>query len=273
VIRAAIIGHPVAQSLSPLIHGHWFREYNIEGTYGAVDITPADLGPRLKSLCDEGYSGFNVTMPHKQSIMTLCDTLDDTARAIGAVNTIVISDKRIEGRNTDVFGFIENLKQEQPGYDFKSRPVVVLGAGGAARAVVYGLLQEGVPEIRLSNRTRKNAEILAHDFQRVTVIHWDDRADSCSEAGLLTNTTLLGMKGQPTLDMNLDRLPNDAVVCDIVYKPLQTPLLQDAKARGLATVTGICMLLHQARPAFAAWTGTMPAVTKELEQMIAEPAL
>ncbi len=273
MIRAAIIGHPVAQSLSPLIHGHWFREYHVEGTYGAVDIAPADLGVRFKSLCDEGYSGFNVTMPYKQSVMTLCDAIDDTARAIGAVNTIVISNKRIEGRNTDAFGFIENLKKQQPGYDFKSKPVVVLGAGGAARAVIYGLLQEGVPEIRLSNRTRENAEILAHDFPRVTVVDWDGRADSCVEVGLLTNTTLLGMKGQAVLDMNLERLPDDAVVCDIVYKPLQTPLLQDAKARGLATVTGIGMLLHQARPAFAAWTGTMPAVTKELEKMIAESAL
>ena len=273
MIKAAIIGHPVAQSLSPLIHGHWFAQHNIEGIYDIVDSAPAVFCNDVQKLRDEDYSGFNVTMPHKQAIMALCDQLDDVAQAIGAVNTVVIRNGKIEGRNTDAFGFIENLKQTVPQFDFKKSPVLVLGAGGAARAVIYGLLQEGVPEIRLANRTRENSEIVARDFAGVTVIDWDDRAAACADAVLLTNTTLLGMRGQGALDMDLSSLPQTACVYDIVYKPLLTPLLLAAQRRNLSVVTGIGMLLHQARPAFAAWTGVMPHVSAALERLIAERAL
>lgn len=272
MIKAAIIGHPVAQSLSPVIHNHWFKRHHINGTYNAVDMMPDVMPARVRELCAEGYSGFNVTMPHKQTIMHLCDHLDETAHAIGAVNTIMIREGKIEGRNTDTFGFIENLKQTLPGFNFKNAPVLVLGAGGAARAVIYGLLQEGVPEIRVANRTRENTDILARDFPRVRVIDWDDRAAACVDAALLTNTTLLGMRGKGALNMNLGLLPETAAVYDIVYKPLMTPLLLAAQARELLIVTGIGMLLHQARAAFAGWTGVMPEVTTELAQMIRERA-
>lgn len=272
MIKAAVIGHPIAHSLSPTIHGHWFKEYGIAGEYQAFDIAPADLAMRVQELTDAGYSGFNVTVPHKQRVMALCDTLDDTARAIGAVNTVVIMNGKREGRNTDAFGFIANLKQTFPGFDFTHGAALVLGAGGAARAVLYGLLQEGVPEIRLANRTRDKAQTLVHEFPRVKIIDWHDREAACEGASLLINTTMLGMQGQEALEMDLSALTDNAVVYDIVYKPLLTPLLQAAKTRNLPVVTGIGMLLHQARPAFAAWTGTMPAVTLELEKIITERA-
>lgn len=270
MIKAAVIGHPVSHSLSPLIHNHWFKAYGIEGDYQAVDIAPADLKTRIITMAD--YAGFNVTVPHKQSIMDLCDTLDETARAIGAVNTIVIKNGKREGRNTDAFGFIGNLKQTMPDINIKNRSALVVGAGGASRAALYGLLQEGVSNIILTNRTRENADRLARDFKNVSVIDWSNRNAACSDADLLVNTTVLGMKGQAALDIDISTLPDNAIVYDIVYKPLLTTLLQAAQARNLSIVTGIGMLLHQARPAFAAWTGKMPDVTKELENLITEQA-
>ncbi len=272
MIKAAVMGHPIAHSLSPAIHGYWFRECGIAGDYQALDVAPANLATSVQELTDAGYSGFNVTVPHKQAVMALCDTLDDTARAIGAVNTVIIANGKREGRNTDAFGFIANLKQSVPGFDFTRGPALVLGAGGAARAVLYGLLQEGIPEIRLANRTRDNAQALAQEFPRVKIIDWKDRDAACEGVSLLINTTVLGMQGQADLEMDISALPADAVVYDIVYKPLWTPLLQAAKARNLPAVTGIGMLLHQARPAFAAWTGTMPEVTAALEKIITERA-
>lgn len=273
MIKAAVIGHPISHSLSPLIHGYWFKQHGINGDYQAIDIAPEDLARRVHELRDAGYAGFNVTVPHKQAIMDCCDVLDDTARAIGAVNTVVIRDGKIEGRNTDAFGYIGNLKQTLPTFNFKRGPALVLGAGGAARAVIYGLLAEGGPEILLANRTRENAEALARDFKNVRVVEWNDRVAACENINLLTNTTVLGMKGQTMLDMSLSGLPHHAVVYDIVYKPLHTQLLRDAQTHGLSIVTGIGMLLHQARPAFAAWTGIMPDVTNELTSMITERAL
>lgn len=271
MIKAAVMGHPVSHSLSPLIHNHWFSAQGIEGSYQAVDIVPGDLGARMRTMTAEGYAGFNVTVPHKQKVMALCDRLDETARAIGAVNTIVLKDGKIEGRNTDAFGFISNMQQALPEFSFNTA-ALILGAGGAARAAIYGLLQEGVPEIRIANRTRENAEMLARDFPHVHVVDWDDRHDACADTGLLVNTTVLGMKDQAALEMDLTGLPDHAIVYDIVYKPLMTNLLQDAASRGLSVVTGIGMLLHQARPAFAAWTGVMPVVTKELEKLVMEHA-
>lgn len=272
MIRAAVIGFPITQSLSPLIHQYWFRQHGIEGSYEAIEIHPDHLAARIDALTKEGYSGFNVTVPHKQNIMALCDTLDDTTKQIGAVNTVVIHDGKREGRNTDAFGFIENIRQEAPGFDFGKGPALVIGAGGAARAVIYGLLQQGVPEILVTNRTKENAEILANDFPRVKVIDWEDRHHACAVTALLVNTSVLGMRGQPPLEMDLSALPEAAHVCDIVYKPLMTDLLQRASAKGCGIITGIGMLLHQARPAFASWTSVMPDVTKELQGLVTEKA-
>lgn len=272
MIRAAVIGFPIAQSLSPLIHQYWFRQHGVEGFYEAIEIHPDHLSARIQELTKNGYAGFNVTVPHKQAIMALCDTLDDTAKQIGAVNTVVIRDGKREGRNTDAFGFIENIRKEAPGFDFTKGPALVIGAGGAARAVVYGLLQQGVPEIRIVNRTRENAEILANDFPRLKVVDWDARHQACAGTALLVNTSVLGMRGQPPLEMDLSDLSGSAHVCDIVYKPLMTDLLQRASAKGCGIITGIGMLLHQARPAFASWTSVMPDVTKELQGLITEKA-
>lgn len=273
MIKSALIGHPVSHSLSPLIHGYWFKKYNIDGAYQALDTASDEVGTRMADLRAQGYAGFNVTVPHKQSVLELCDTLDDTARAIGAVNTVVIHDNHVEGRNTDAFGYIANIKQEAPRFDFKEGAALVLGAGGAARAIVHGLLNESVPEILITNRTRTKAEMIAHNLRNVRVVDWADRDKVCHNVHLLTNTTLLGMKGQDALEIDISALPATALVCDIVYKPLMTTLLQQAQRNNLQTVTGIGMLLHQARPAFAAWTGIMPEVTLELIDMITERAL
>lgn len=273
MIKAGVIGHPISHSLSPLIHRYWFNKYALSGDYQAIDIAPAELLARITDLKAQGFAGFNVTVPHKQNVMNLCDALDNTAHAIGAVNTVVIDDGKIEGRNTDAFGYIENIKQEAPDFIFKEGPALVLGAGGAARAIVYGLLEQGVSEIMIANRTRANAEIIAQDFKNVRVIDWDMRDKACNDAHLLTNTTLLGMKGQDELEIDISSLPPTSLVCDIVYKPLMTTLLKHALIKNLQVVTGIGMLLHQARPAFAAWTGIMPDVTPELVSLIKERAL
>lgn len=266
--HAGVIGHPIAHSRSPLIHNHWLQKYNIAGDYQAYDVAPGKLNEVILKLRDAGLSGFNVTIPHKQAILDICTTLTKDARAIGAVNTVVFyPNGQVEGRNTDAYGFTENLKQSVPGLDFKSRPAVVLGAGGAARAVIYALMQEGVPEIRLANRTVDKAEILAEEFG-CRVFDWDDKELALGGAGLLVNTTSLGMQGQAQLEIDLSNLPEDAIVNDIVYTPLMTPLLQQAQARGLQVVTGIGMLLHQARPAFQAWFGILPEVDSRLKAKI-----
>ncbi|QQG36410.1 MAG: shikimate dehydrogenase [Micavibrio aeruginosavorus] len=272
MIRAGVVGHPVSHSLSPHIHGYWFARYGLSGVYNAIDVASADLKPAVDDLLGQGYAGFNVTVPHKQAALALCQKLDDTARKIGAVNTVVIREGVIEGRNTDAYGFVENLRQQQPGFSFGANPALVLGAGGAARAAVYGLLQAGCLEIIVANRSRENAERLAGDFPGVKVVEWRVRERACADAGLLVNTTVLGMKGQEALSMNLSRLPPGSLVYDIVYKPLMTDLLQVAQEAGYAVVTGIGMLVHQARPAFAAWAGTVPEVTAELIRDITERA-
>lgn len=272
MIRAGVIGYPVSHSLSPHIHGYWFARYDMAGLYTAIDMAPDELGRGVNDLREQGYAGFNVTVPHKQAVMALCHKLDDTARKIGAVNTVVIRGKELEGRNTDAYGFIENLRQQKPDFSLRTRPAFVLGAGGAARAAVYGLLQAGCPVVFVANRSRENAERLAHDFPSVRVVDWQEREAVCADAGLLVNTTVLGMKGQEALSMDLSALPQQSVVYDIVYKPLMTDLLRTAQQAGYETVTGIGMLLHQARPAFAAWTGVLPDVTAELTHDITERA-
>ncbi|MEZ5918384.1 MAG: shikimate dehydrogenase [Alphaproteobacteria bacterium] len=274
-IKAAVIGHPVAHSKSPLIHNHWIKQYRLAGHYDAIDIPPDQLANGIKRLIEDGYTGFNFTIPHKERACDLCDELDEAARLIGAVNTMQIKEGHRIGMNTDAFGFITNIKTVRPGFIFTGCTALVLGAGGAARAVIQGLLEEGAAKILLTNRTREKAEILA-TVPQIEIFDWEDRHDRLDEADLLINTTSLGMSGQPALDLRLALLPKKALVTDIVYAPLHTDLLKKAETQGNQTVTGIGMLLHQARPAFQAWFGVMPDVTPALEKLVlgtTDPAL
>lgn len=268
-IKAAVVGHPVKHSKSPLIHGYWIEKYGLKGSYGAVDLAPEELESGIRRLVEEeGYSGFNLTVPHKEAGLRLCDEIDETARRIGAVNTLVVKGGKIRGMNTDSQGFLLNIEQNSPGFSFAGKTVLVLGAGGAAKAVIGGLRDRGAGRIILSNRTRDKAEALAAVTPGIEVVAWDGKENALSGVDLLVNTTTLGMTGQPPLEIDLEALPYTALVNDIVYAPLMTPLLQAAQARGNPVVTGIGMLLHQARPAFHAWFGVMPEVTKELEDMV-----
>lgn len=268
IVRAGVIGHPVAHSLSPRIHTYWIRRYGLSGSYEAIDILPDALVSGVRDLIRRGWRGFNVTVPHKRAIMALCADLDDTARRVGAVNTVVVDGAgRLHGSNTDLFGFRENLRRDAPEFDPSGGPAVVLGAGGAARAVVEALIDSGVREIRLLNRTMEHAQTLGTTCSipvRVRVLPWGERHAALSGAALLVNTTTLGMTGAPSLDLDLSALPPAAVVNDIVYVPLMTDLLLRAQNRGNKIVTGLGMLIHQARPAFASWFGTFPDKTDEL---------
>lgn len=268
--KTGVIGDPVNHSLSPLIHNYWLEKYDIEGAYDAVQIKPENLKDDVRRLFDSGYRGLNVTVPHKQMVMGLCDTLDGAAEDIKAVNTLVLGeDGKIEGRNTDALGFVSNLHDVGGDISLRASSVLVLGAGGAARAVVYALKQEGVPEIKISNRTLARADILAADFG-AKVIEWDRREKAAQDVALLVNTTTLGMKEQEALDFDVTKLPKRAWVYDLVYSPLTTPLLQAAQDAQYNTVDGLGMLLHQARPAFEAWYGVLPDVTEELKIKLQE---
>jgi shikimate dehydrogenase len=267
---AGVIGWPVGHSRSPRLHGFWLEQYAIDGAYVPLPVAPEAFERVFRSLPRMGFRGANVTVPHKETALALADRVDPVARRIGAVNTLVIdADGAVEGRNTDAFGFIENLRQRVSGFSARNRTAVVLGAGGAARAVVAALLDDGCPEIRLVNRRLERAESLAADLGGpVRPVAWAERAGALDRAGLLVNTTTLGMTGQSPLALDLTALPVDAVVNDIVYVPLETDLLRQARARGNPVVDGLGMLLHQARPGFAAWFGVMPAVTDALRGFV-----
>ncbi len=261
-MRAGVIGWPVAHSLSPRIHRFWLAEYGIAADYQAVSVPPDWLQNAVDGFCSGGWCGFNVTVPHKETIMPLLDRLDETARAIGAVNTVVaIGEGMFEGRNSDAEGFLASLRADRA--IRTKRPAVILGAGGAARAVLAALSGAGVREIRIANRNRARAETLATAFPAI-VCDWDDRAAMLQDAGLLVNATSLGMEGQPALLIDLDRLPRSALVTDIVYRPLETDMLVRARARGNIVIDGLGMLLHQAASGFAAWFGVTPTVTPQL---------
>ena len=266
---AGVIGWPIHHSRSPRLHGHWLRRYGIDGAFVPMAVPPDRLAAGLDGLRALGFRGANVTVPHKEAVIPLLDRCDAHAARIGAVNTIVIaSDGAMEGRNTDGVGFLENLRAQAPVWN-PDRPAVVLGAGGAARAVLVALSDAGCPEIRLANRTRERAARLAADLgEPIRVVDWADRAESCAGTGLLVNTSSLGMVGQPPLEFGLDALPPDAVVNDIVYTPLQTPLLAAAAACGLHAVDGLGMLLHQAKPGFQAWFGVEPTVDSALRTAV-----
>ncbi len=272
-VKAAVIGHPIKHSKSPLIHNYWIKKYGLSGTYEAIDLSPENLESGLKNLIDDGYTGFNFTVPHKESMLKLCDDLDNTAEIIGAVNTVAVRGGKIFGMNTDSFGFLANIRQNHPDFEFDLGPALVLGAGGAARAVISGLIGMRVPQIILTNRTRDKAEALAQDMgfgteDMIRVVDWEGLAEALDHTNLLINTTSLGMDGQPSLEMDLIALPSSALVNDIVYAPLYTDLLTAAKERGNPVVTGIGMLLHQARPAFKEWFGLMPDIDEELQELI-----
>lgn len=266
---AGVIGWPITHSRSPAIHGFWLEQYGIDGAYIPLGIDPKNIGQMFDALPKLGFRGWNVTLPHKEDAFRLVHERTQTAEDIGAVNTVTVQpDGSLHGNNSDAFGFMAHLDQSAPGWP-KDRPAVVLGAGGAARAVCSGLLQAGVPSLRLMNRTKTRAEALAAGFgPQVEVIDWEERSEALEGAGLLTNTTSLGMTKQPALEIALDDMPGDGVVYDIVYVPLETDLLARARARNLACVDGLGMLLHQARPGFHRWFGVDAQVTVDLHQSV-----
>lgn len=276
ILRAGVMGWPISHSLSPRLHGHWLARYEIDGSYEAIAVEPEGLADALSRLAGNGFRGVNLTVPHKQAALALVDRIDETAQQIGAINTIIVEDDgALAGSNTDAFGFIENLRDHVAGQvaaGWSGRPATVLGAGGAARAVCTALLDCGVGDIRLVNRTAERAVSLAGQLpglkQCATIVAWSDRTDALAGAGLLVNTTVLGMTGQEPLDLDLANLPADATVNDIVYAPLETGLLAQARRRGNPVVDGLGMLLHQARPGFRAWFGADPAVDDTLRQAV-----
>jgi|SRR5579862_7196075 len=270
---AGIMGWPVSHSRSPALHNFWLDEHGIDGAYVPLSVHPEHLGQALRALPALGFRGCNLTLPHKHMALALVDRVDPLARRIGAVNTVVVAaDGSLEGSNTDVYGFRENLRDYAPDWDPASGPAVVVGAGGAARAVVAALGEAGVAEIRLVNRTLSRAESIARDLgsrsTEISIHPWDRRNSALRDAGLLVNTTSLGMTGEPALEIDLAALPLAAVVVDIVYVPLETPLLAAARRRGHRTVDGLGMLLHQGRPGFEAWFGTPVGVTRELRAAV-----
>lgn len=272
---AGVIGHPVAHSRSPALHAYWLRMYGIRGHYIPMDVSDADLKAALKALPKLGFVGVNVTIPHKEKVLGLADLITDRAALIGAANTLIFRpDGKIHADNTDGFGFIENLRQNAPEWLPESGPAAVLGAGGAARAVVAALLESGVPELRLANRTRPRAEALRADFgPRVGVWDWASAASMLDGARLVVNTTALGMAGTDEGDfrLSLDAIGPGTVVTDIVYAPLITPLLAAAQDRGCHIVDGLGMLMHQAVPGFERWFGQRPVVDAATRAAIQGP--
>jgi shikimate dehydrogenase len=267
---AGVIGWPVSHSRSPALHGFWLAEHGIDGAYVPLAVRPERVREAIRALPHLGFAGCNVTIPHKEAALASVDDTDLSARRAGAVNTIVVAaDGRLTGANSDAFGFLENLRAAVPGWRAADGPAVVLGAGGGARSVVAALVDEGAPEIRLVNRTPARAQALARELGGpVRCVDWADRTRALAGAALVVNATSLGMEGQPPLDLPLDQLGVGAVVNDIVYVPLETPLLAAARARGNRVVDGLGMLLHQGRPGFAAWFGVMPDVTPALRRAI-----
>lgn len=266
---AGVMGWPVAHSLSPRLHGYWLERHRIDGAYVPLAVPPEKFTVALRTLPALGFAGTNVTVPHKEAALAAVDRVEPLAKRIGAVNTVMIdADGALEGRNTDAFGFVANLDEGAPGWRKTAGPAVVLGAGGAARAVVAALVDLGIA-VRLINRTTERAHVLAEAIGgNIDIVPWSRRADALDGAGLLVNTTTLGMIGKPALDLALDPLPKTATVNDIVYAPLRTELLQATAARGNRTVDGLGMLMHQARPGFAAWFGVEPEVTAELRAFV-----
>jgi len=269
-LMAGVMGWPVMHSRSPKLHNYWLQKHGLAGVYVPLAVRIEGLPAALRALPALGFSGCNLTIPHKVEALKIIDRIDPLARRIGAANCIVVEqDGSLTGYNNDGWGYVENVLDRAPNWKADAGPIVVVGAGGGARAIVVSLLDRGAREIRLVNRTAARAEELAkHAGGPVSVVSWDDRAKALDGAAMLINTTSQGMVGQPALDLPLDRLTPKALVSDIVYTPLETPLLAAARLRGNPTVDGLGMLLHQARPAFRAWFGVLPDVTPDLRAMI-----
>jgi len=269
---AGVMGWPISHSKSPRLHGYWLRKYGIDGAYIPMAVRPEETEAALRALPVLGFRGTNLTIPHKEIAMKVVDHIDPLAQRVGAVNTILVrEDRTLEGRNTDVYGFSENLKSFGYKLDPQNPVATVLGAGGAARAIVVALQDMGFQDIRIVNRNRERAESMTDSLSRENrfqVMGWDETARALSGSHLLVNSTSLGMTGQPELTIDLSAMMETAWVTDAVYAPLETGLLKQAKARGLAVVDGIGMLLHQAKPGFAAWFGHEPEVTRELRDLV-----
>lgn len=267
---AGVMGWPVLHSRSPLLHNHWLRAHGLTGVYVPLEIKVENLGAALRALPALGFSGCNLTLPHKIEALKLVDSVDLVGARIGAINCVVVrEDGRLDGFNYDAWGFVESVAERHPAWKADAGPAVVLGAGGGARAIIDGLLQRGAKEIRVVNRTLAKADELRARFgSAIQPVAWDDRHRALAGAAMLVNTTTQGMTGQTPLDLALDALPKAALVCDIVYVPLETKLLAAARARGNPAVDGLGMLIHQARPAFRAWFGPLPEVTSDLRAAI-----
>jgi len=267
---AGLVGWPVAHSRSPTIHNYWLDHYKIPGRYVLLPVAPEKLSIALPGLAALGFRGCNVTTPHKQAVMPMLDRVDELARRIDAVNTIVVEkDGTLTGFNNDGNGFVQSLRDAKADWRPDAGPIVVLGAGGAARAVVASLAAQGAREVRLVNRTFERAQGIAKEFgPPVTAFPWEQRNDALADVALLANATNQGMAGKPALDISLDRLPPHALVGDLIYIPPETPLLAAARARGNMTVNGLGLLLNQARPAFQAWYGVLPDITPGLLRAI-----
>jgi shikimate dehydrogenase len=267
--RACVVGWPINHSRSPLIHNYWLKHYGIEGDYTKEAVEPERIESFFRNLSTNGYAGCNVTLPYKEAAFKAASRRDATATSVRAANLLHYENGVLCASNTDVIGFLHNLDNRAPGWDKIGLPAAILGAGGGARGVIKGLLDRGFQSIRLANRTRERAESLAREYgARVSVFAWEDRADMLVDCGLLVNTTCLGMKGNEPLEIDISELSVPGVVCDIVYTPLETELLRNAREAGFHIADGLGMLLHQAVPAFEKWFGVRPEVTPELRELI-----
>lgn len=278
---AGIMGWPVGHSRSPSIHNHWIKKHELNGAYVYLPVNPAnpdDLKAALKGLSVMGFAGCNLTLPHKVMALPMVDRLDATAKRMGAINTIVVeADGSLSGYNNDGYGYIQSLLAAKPDWQADAGPALIMGAGGAARAVLVSLAEKGVKDIRVCNRTESHAEDLVAAFKNdfvqnlgttLTAVPWAQRHAAVADVALLVNTTSQGMGSNPSLDISLEQLPKTALVSDVVYIPMETPLLKAAKARGNPTAGGLNMLLHQACPAFEKWFGVLPEVTPELVKIV-----
>jgi shikimate dehydrogenase len=268
-LRAGVVGWPIEHSRSPTIHRYWLQELGLPGSYEKFAVRPVEFRSFVDKIGEDALVGANVTAPHKEAAFNACDARTPVAEALGAVNTLWREDGQLWGDNTDVAGFLANLDEATPGWDEARKLAVVIGAGGAARAIVYALLSRGFERVAIVNRTPARAEALAAHFGgSTTAVPWADLANELGRADLLVNASTLGMIGQPALTIELSALPEHAVVTDAVYVPLRTPLIEAANARGLRFAEGLGMLLHQAAPAFARWFGRRPAVTPALRALV-----
>jgi shikimate dehydrogenase len=267
--RAGVVGWPVEHSRSPTIHRYWLKKLGLSGSYEKFAVRPGEFRAFVDKIGEDGLAGANVTVPHKEAAFSACGERTAVAEALGAVNTLWRQDGRLMGDNTDVAGFLANMDEAAPGWAERAKVAVVIGAGGAARATVYALISRGFERVAIANRTQARAEALAAHFGgSTTALPWSDLASASRDADLLVNASSLGMIGQPPLAVDLTDLPRRAVVADAIYVPLRTPLIEAARTRGLQTVEGLGMLLHQAAPAFARWFGREPVVTAELRALV-----